>query len=379
MRRLLAAVILLCLVPVMNVQAQTGVSDARFARLAKGVNLSNWFWYGPEGQTGIRARFADSEFVALRNMGFTFVRIPINLPYLLDINAPDLLNQANVALLDESIDRIQVTDLAVLVDIHSLSLENSVGADGLAQLDNPKFLQRFLQFWASFAKHMSAFDPERTFLGPINDPVFQAAPEQWATLQETLIETIRQNAPKHTIMATGASGATIDALQNLTPLQDTNIVYEFHFYEPIPFTHQGASWLTEAIGFLRDVPYPSSPSLVETVVNAQDHAEARQVLIAYGSERWDATRLRTTLQPIATWRDKYHVRVICTEFGALRDYAPPADRAKWISDIRSSFDAYGIGWAMWDYDANFGLATRDSVGTVTYDAAIVSALGLQLP
>ena len=76
MRRLLAAVIVLCLVPVMSLHAQTGVSDSRFARLAKGVNLSNWFWYGPDGEMGIRARFADSEFTALSQMGITFVRVP---------------------------------------------------------------------------------------------------------------------------------------------------------------------------------------------------------------------------------------------------------------------------------------------------------------
>lgn len=87
---------------------------------------------------------------------------------------------------------------------------------------------------------MRVFDPELTFLGPINDPVFASTPDQWVTLQTTSIATIRKNAPKHTIMATGTSGANVAALQALTPLPDTNIVYEFHFYEPIPFTHQGA-------------------------------------------------------------------------------------------------------------------------------------------
>lgn len=377
MRRLLVAVVLWCLVPVMSIHAQTGVSDTRFARLAKGVNLSNWFWYGPTGEMGVRARFADSEFATLHNMGITFVRIPINLPFLLDKSAPNLLNPTNLALLDESIDRVQVNDLAVLVDIHSLSLDDSSGE--LAQLENPEFFQLFLRFWASFAKHMSVFDPERTFLGPMNDPVFASAPEQWVTLQATLIATIRKNAPKHTIMVTGAEGATISALQHLTPLQDPNLVYEFHFYEPIPFTHQGASWMPEPIGFLRDVPYPSSPSRVESAVNAQEHVDARQLLISYGAEGWDSDHLRTIIQPIAVWQAQHNVRVICTEFGVLRDFAPAADRTHWIQDARTTFESFGIGWALWDYDGNFGLATRAVAGAVTYDAPILAALGLQSP
>lgn len=69
------------------------------------------------------------------------MRLPINLPFLLDKSAPDLLNPVNLALLDESIDRLQVADLAVLVDIHSLSEDDSSGE--LAQLENPEFFQLF--------------------------------------------------------------------------------------------------------------------------------------------------------------------------------------------------------------------------------------------
>ena len=42
---------------------------------------------------------------------------------------------------------------------------------------------------------------------------------------------------------------------------------------------------------------------------------------------------------------------ICNEFGVYRKDADPGDRAAWISDVRTSLEKHGIGWAMWDYEA----------------------------
>jgi hypothetical protein len=50
-------------------------------------------------------------------------------------------------------------------------------------------------------------------------------------------------------------------------------------------------------------------------------------------------------------------------------------RAAWINDTRTSLERHHIGWAMWDYDGNFGLATKSSEGIV-FDPAIVRALGM---
>lgn len=55
----------------------------------------------------------------------------------------------------------------------------------------------------------------------------------------------------------------------------------------------------------------SIPALVEASVNAQEHVDARQLLISYGAEAWDADQLRTSIQPIAAWQAEHHVRVIC--------------------------------------------------------------------
>lgn len=76
------------------------------------------------------------------------------------------------------------------------------------------------------------------------------------------------------------------------------------------------------------------------------------------------------------WSDSHHAPVYCGEFGVLRDYVDPAMRAQWLHDMRTGFEKHKIGWAMWDYQENFGVVIKKDGKTVP-DPEIVKALGLK--
>jgi endoglucanase len=362
-----------------SVSAQeSGVSDARFARLARGINLTGWFWYAPANTQDIQNRFSDADFQLIHDLGFTFVRIPIDLGFLLDESQANLLNPERLALLDEGLDRILALDLAVMIDLHSTSIEDSNNANYSAALEDEAFVELFLRFWRSFAAHLSARDPEKVFIEPMNEPVFQSDPSRWPPIQARLLATIRESAPEHTLVATGALWSGMDTLLELEPLDDPNIVYNFHFYEPFPFTHQGATWSTDLVRPLRGVPYPSSPEAVEPVIQGLSSGDVQQFVRDYGRERWDINRIDRRIARAAAWGQAHDVRVICTEFGAYKNYAPPADRAEWIHDVRTTFEKYGIGWAMWEYDESFGLVVQRRSGGAVVDMPVAEALGLNV-
>jgi len=134
----------------------SGVSDERFARLARGVNLMGWFWYAPETEEGIRGRFKDEDFELMRDLGLTFARVPIDLNFLLDENRDNLLNLDRLALLDEGIQRLLDHDLGVVVDLHSTSLADSDAANYSGALEDPAFVEVFVRFWESFAAHLTS-------------------------------------------------------------------------------------------------------------------------------------------------------------------------------------------------------------------------------
>ncbi len=351
---------------------QTSVSDTRFARLARGTNAANWFWLPSNDPQPYQAK----DFALMKNLGLTFVRLPIDFSTIYDAKSPSLLNKKALAKLDAAIAQIQSYGLAVVVDLHStpgfLADNNYSGA-----LENPEFRQTFIDFWASFAAHLAqTTNPETTFLQPMNEPVFQANPEAWAPIQTQLLQVIRDSAPSHTLIAVSALWQNIDTLVQLQPLADRNVVYDFHFYEPFVFTHQGAEWVGGYVEALQQVPYPSTPQNIQPVLaQLAGNPAAIADLTAYGAQQWNREKVRQSIGRAAQWATQNGVRLLSSEFGVYDKNAPAGDRVQWMADVRSAFEEFNIGWASWGYKDAFGYVDWTKDGA-QLDAAVLQALGL---
>lgn len=82
----------------------------------------------------------------------------------------------------------------------------------------------------------------------------------------------------------------------------------------------------------------------------------------------------------ADWASQHKDRVICSEFGAFGETIPPYERAVWVKDVRLALEAYGIGWAMWEYDGDFNLVTRQQTQTgisIVPVSRLLKALGFE--
>ncbi|MBZ0304618.1 MAG: glycoside hydrolase family 5 protein, partial [Anaerolineae bacterium] len=327
----------------------------------------------------IRNTFTDADFALLHELGFTFVRLPINLELLLDESRRDYLNPEHLALLDEAMKLILAHELAIIVDLHSTTLDSTRYPNIFSgRLEAEEGFGDVLeQFWRSFARHLSQYDPEWVFIEPMNEPVYVDDPQAWIPVQKQLLAAVRESAPNHTLIATGAIWSNLDTLLQLEPLDDPNIIYNFHFYEPFLFTHQGADWAGDQAVRLHDIPYPSSPEAVEAVL-PQIPGSLQNVVRLYGEEQWNADKILARIGEAAAWAKKHNVRLICNEFGAYSLYASPKDRVQWLYDTRTAFEHYGIGWAMWEYHDTFGLVKR-AAGNLIVDWEVAAALGLKTP
>lgn len=334
----------------------------RADRLARGVNLSNWFW-------SANKTYSSTDFAALRAMGLTYVRLPVDFSYLYDASSSNRLNASHLATLTAAIQAIQNQGLAVLMEIHSTP----------QPLSDPAFQTVFEQFWQSLAAHLGKqTNPDLTFLQPLNEPVFDQNPQDWVAVQNRLLQVIRNQAPNHTLIATAAKWQNRELLTQLQPLADRNIIYDFHFYDPFLFTHQGADWVGGVYSQIHDLPYPANSQTVQPLINQlAGNPNAQGAVAYYGSENWSKAKLKALLAPVADWANRNQVEVICSEFGAYGDYAPADARMQYIADVRSALEELGIGWAMWEYMSGFGFAERAE--TLIVDRALVGALGLTLP
>jgi aryl-phospho-beta-D-glucosidase BglC (GH1 family) len=284
-----------------------------------------------------------------------------------DYAHPTALDSGKMPRFDAAIDMLLAAGLAVIVDFHpEEDYKRKVEKDDAA-------VANFVAMWRALAKHLSARDPEKVFLEVMNEPMLGDS-ARWNVIQKQVLTAMRASAPHHTLIATAAEWSEIYKLDLVEVVADRNVVYNFHCYEPFKFTHQNAPWVGELAKGLKNVPYPGTPEAAAKVLADLPDDTARQLMVKYGNEKWNADKIDTLIAGAAAWGRKHGVAITCNEFGVIRSALAP-DRNRCIGDVRRALEKYHIGWAMWDYAGGFGVVTGQP-GRRVPDAATVTALGL---
>jgi endoglucanase len=351
-----------------QIQAQS-IAFQRAAHIQRGINLSMWYAQDWDYSAEHLAKYTTvDDFRLVKSLGFDCARLSINPEPLMANGKPDALDPAAIARLDKSVAEITATGLVVVLDIHP----DMPFMDALAKGDQSA--ANLITFWKTFATHYANTDPNKVYFEVLNEPHFDDF-YRWAGIQASVIPAIRAIAPKHTIIATGAKWGGVEGLKLLEPVRDDNVIYSFHDYDPMTFTHQGATWTGDFVKPLRKVPYPSTEENVAPLMGLETTDSGKKDLAWYGKQHWDANKVNEEIAAMADWGAQHHVPVWCGEFGVYRQYSDPAARDAWLHDMRVSFEAHKIGWSMWDYQGGFALVTKAD-GKTTADQGVVDALGL---
>jgi endoglucanase len=351
------------------------VAKARAAHLRRGINLSEWFAqvYDPKGYTKehLESWTTAGDIALIKEMGFDHVRLSVNPQPMFRRGQADNIPVEYLGYLDNAVQMILAQNLAVIIDMHPESdfKERLVKEDA--------FVEQFEDYWRAVARHYSDTNPDLVFFEILNEPEFRDR-FRWAGVQSRLTTAIREGAPRHTIIAAGANWSGESELLSLEPLRDPNVIYNFHFYDPHIFTHQGATWTTNLQHYLKDLPYPSTPEDVQAAAAQVPDAVNRLGVIRYGLDRWDRDRVAAEIAQAAAWGKHWNVPLTCNEFGVYRRTANPQARAAWLSDVRSTLEKYNIGWTMWDYSGGFGIVIKKD-GQPVVDELTVQALDLKMP
>jgi endoglucanase len=345
---------------------------ARAQHLRHGINASQWFAQSANDYSAARTnRYTDAADIALMaKMGFDNVRLSVDATPLEGWpHGKDGLNSDFVGRLDTAVDTMLADGLAVTIDVHpesSYKEKVRTTSDGV---------DRFTMLWRRLAAHYATRDPERVFFEIMNEPEVND-PYRWAGIQARVAAAIREVAPKNTIIATGPNYSDIQDLLTQHPLADGNVIYNFHFYDPHEFTHQGAGWGVGWWILTHGIPYPATEDSMQESLKEVPDAANRFALERYWLDHWDAHRIRLTIDEAAAWDKANDVPLICNEFGVFREHVDEQSRMKWIHDVRTALEADGIGWAMWDYRGNFGVVSKEDGQAAKVDEKVVEALGL---
>ncbi len=74
----------------------------------------------------------------------------------------------------------------------------------------------------------------------LNEPVFPGDPAGWAALQHAGAGRHPAGPAQATVILTGQDWGSIGGLLALTPENDPNVIYSFHFYDPAELTSLAA-------------------------------------------------------------------------------------------------------------------------------------------
>lgn len=370
--RLFLVVTVLCLCLPAVVPSRAAVADdlvfRRAAMLQRGVNLSGWFASTSDfSQEHTDTYTTSADLHLIHDSGLTFVRLGIDPAPLMQHGLKSAETANMMYRLDHAMAEAIQAGLAVEICVFPTDSWKH-------ELETQKGVDNFLMLWRFLAQHFAAQDADHIFLELMNEPEVNDA-YRWMGIQAATVSAIRKIDSAHTIVATAGRYSGVEDLLRLQPVRDNNVIYNFHFYEPFPFTHQGASWGSSEWNYFHDVPYPATPETLRAELGDVQDDSARYVLFLYGAGGWNAQAILSRLQFARDWANEHHVPIICDEFGAYRERAPSDSRARYLRDVRSALEHLQIGWAMWDYRGDFGMVTRVN-GRSVPDPAVMDSLGL---
>jgi aryl-phospho-beta-D-glucosidase BglC (GH1 family) len=367
-RRILFAIALFVVIASFSPAQNTSLAWKRFQHLQHGVALSGWFSEsGNYSLAQLRAYTTPADLEHIHKLGFDHIRIPVD-PIIFQCEG-DWASCERIAFLDQVIQQALSFDLDVILDFHP----NPQYTHSL--LSNPMAADKYLRLWGQIADHYGAMNQDRIVLEVMNE-ISVPDPYSWSGLLQQSIDVIRRHAPNSTILVQGAGYSDIWDLVRLPAFADNNLIYNFHYYEPHIFTHQGATWGNDYWLDVKNLPFPPTDKAVSDAIGHAESEEAKWRILQYKSDHWDAERIASDIEFAANWARERNVPLMCDEFGVYRNFSPPESREHWLTAARTAFEKNHIGWTMWDYQGGFGVVYKEN-GAVRDDELVLRSLGLK--
>ncbi len=285
---------------------------ARNRRLGRGVNVIG---YDPLWRSRAKARMQDRHFRMIKEAGFDHVRINLH-PFKFMGDAPGYtINPAWLETLDWAVMQALNNDLVAILDLH----EFTAMARNFAGLE-----ARCLAVWEQLApRYQDA--PDTVFFELLNEPNGALTVALWNEFLIEPYDIVRRTNPDRTLIIGPAFWNGIDYIEDLKlPEADRNIIVTVHYYHPMPFTHQGASW--SEFRDRSNVTWLGTPEEQQAIVR--------------------------DLGTVQAWAEKEQRPIYLGEFGAY-EKADMASRARYTAAIARHAEHLGWSWGYWQFDSDF--------------------------
>lgn len=318
----------------------------------KGINLGGWLSQCPSYEKEHFDNFiVESDIKTIAGWGMDHIRLPLD--YDVIETEDGQIKEDGYNHIEDCINWCRKYGLNIVLDLHKTKgyMFDSQAVPNADLFFIDKSLQtRFYETWKRLIDRFSK-DQDIILYELLNEVVNPDYADKWNEIADKAIDVIRSVAPSAKIMLGGVRNNDVTSIPKLLPPRDENIVFTFHCYDPLCFTHQKANWVPNS-DF--DLSYP-------------DTVKAYQEKSSLLAQEKDGNIFSTKLEMIGPEyfreifavaievAEKYNVPLYCGEFGVI-DKAPLADSVRWLADLNQVMCEYKIGRAYWSYKRmDFGI------------------------
>jgi endoglucanase len=277
--------------------------------MTRGINVLG---YDPIWKDPATGRFQMRHFKTIKDGGFDAVRL--NLHAFSHMDADNRLDPAWLKTLDQVVEAALAQKLTVILDEHNFG---DCGNDPVAC--KPKLIA----FWKQVGERYKDA-PDGVVFELLNEPNKGLTDDLWNSWIAELLPVVRATNPTRNVVIGPAFWNNIDHLDKLKlPESDRHLIATVHYYLPMEFTHQGASW------------NPDTPKLGVT----------------WGAPA-ERARMKTDFDNVQAWAKAHDRPMLLGEFGAY-DKGEMASRAAYTAAAAREAEARGWAWSYWQFDSDF--------------------------
>lgn len=292
----------------------------------KGVNLGGWMSQCDYTQNTLDTWITEPDFEQIAAWGFDHVRIPVD--YNIFQAADGSFLPQGFDCLDRAVSLCRKYQLNLILDLHKtagFSFDEGETEEGF--FDSAAYQELFYQLWEEFARRYGN-DPAHIAFELLNEVTDQSYIKTWNRIADTCIRRIRKIAPETVLLVGSFNNNGAREVPYLDAPYDSNIVYNFHCYEPLLFTHQGATWTVRI-----------DPAARMTFEESEASEEYFEELFAAAIKK----------------AEENNTVLYCGEYGMI-DVASAPESLKWFRAIHAVFEKHGIGRSVWTYKGlDFGM------------------------
>ncbi len=264
----------------------------------------------------------DEYFKIVKEVGFDHIRIPIKWSVYTQKKAPYSIEKRIFDRVDHLIEEGFKNNLYLIINVHHYE----------EIMENPlQEKERFLAIWRQISEHYKDY-PDKLYFELLNEPTYNLNSDLWNQFLKEAVEVIRRTNPERKIIVGPDNWNSLYNLEKLMiPENDENIIVTFHYYNPFPFTHQGAGWVKIDL-----------PIGVEWLGTEEEKKE-----------------IERELDIAVSWaREHGNIPLYMGEFGVYYR-ADMESRVRWTDFVARSAEKRGIAWAYWEFYSGFGVFDPD--------------------